>query len=112
MNEVSEDYRFQSHEFRITDSEKRIHGLESSVSAILSNQAVTNERLSTISKQLDNGIKAKLDRFEKDLNEIMPLVKSKAELEKTLRNSLLIIACGGAVSLILFVLKQYLLNGP
>jgi len=111
MNDTTEDYRFQAHEDRITLAESRIHALEASTATMIANQAVTNERLSTISKQLDNGIKSKLEKFEKDMNEIMPLVRNKAELEKTIRNAIIILACGGAGSLILFVVKLYLGHG-
>lgn len=111
MNDTTEDYRFQAHEDRITRAEISIHSIEAIQSQILQNQAVTNERLSTISKQLDNGIKTKLEKFDKDMNLIMPLVMSKAEMEKTIRNAIIILSCGGAGSLILFVLKLYFGHG-
>lgn len=111
MNDTTEDYRFSAHEDRITTAENRIHSLEATAASILSNQAVTNERLSTISKQLENGIKSKLDKFDKDMNIIMPLVMNKADMERTIRNAIIILACGGAGSLILFVVKLYLGHG-
>lgn len=111
MNDTTEDYRFQAHEDRIATAENRIHSLEATTANILANQAVTNERLSTISKQLENGIKTKLEEFAKDMNEIKPLVKNKAELEKTIRNAIIILAIGGAASLFIFVLKLFLGHG-
>ena len=111
MNDTTEDYRFQAHSERITTAEMRIHTLEATTASILANQAVTNERLSVISKQLENGIKSKLDKFDKDINEIMPLVRNKAELEKTIRNAIIILSCGGAAALIMFVIKLYLFDG-
>lgn len=107
MNDTTEDYRFQAHEQRITENEKHTRILEGTVSEILRNQAVTNERLSTISKQLDNGIKTKLEKFDRDMNIIMPLVINKAEIEKTVRNAIIILASGGAGALILFVVRSY-----
>ena len=74
MSDIAEDYRFNAHENRITTAEGRIHTLEATTASILAGQAVTNERLSTISKQLENGIKSKLDKFDKDMNLIMPIV--------------------------------------
>ena len=111
MENTTEDYRFKAHEDRIATAESRIHNLESDMSTILSNQAVTNERLSVISKQLENGIKSKLEKFDRDINMIMPLVINKAEMEKTIRNAIIILACGGAASLMLFVIKLYLKHG-
>lgn len=111
MNDTTEDYRFQAHEDRITTAESRIHTLESTTASILAAQAVTNERLSTISKQLENGIKTKLENFEKDMSIIKPVVMNKAEMERTIRNAIIILACGGAGSLILFVVKLYLGHG-
>lgn len=111
MNDTTEDYRFSAHEDRITTAEGRIHTLEATTASILAAQAVTNERLSTISKQLENGIKTKLDKFDKDMNIIMPMVMNKADMERTVRNAIIILACGGAGSLILFVVKLYLGNG-
>lgn len=111
MESTTEDYRFKAHEDRITTAESRIHNLESDMATILSNQAVTNERLSVISKQLDNGIKSKLEKFNQDMNVIMPLVMNKADMERTVRNAIIILACGAAFSLIGFVVKLYLGHG-
>lgn len=111
MENTTEDYRFQAHEDRITTAEARIHSIEATQSAILQSQAVTNERLSTISKQLENGIKTKLEEFAKDMNVIKPLVQNKAKLEETLRNALIILACSGGAALLLHVLKSYFSHG-
>lgn len=106
MNDTTEDYRFQAHEDRITTAESRIHALEASTATMIANQAVTNERLSNISKKLDG-----LEQLEKDMNEIKPLVKNKADLERTMRNALIILACSGGAALLLHVLKSYLGHG-
>ena len=91
--------------------EDRVQAVEAIQSSILQSQAVTNERLSMISKQLENGIKSKLEKFDRDMNIIMPLVVNKAEMEKTIRNSLIILSVGGAGSLFVFVLKLFFNHG-
>ena len=106
-----EGLNYQIHEKRMLAVEERVHDLESTQSTILQNQAVTNERLSAISRQLENGIKSKLEKFDKDMSIIMPLVINKAEMEKTIRNAIIILAVGGAGSLFIFVLKLFFLNG-
>lgn len=55
--------------------EERIQTLEKNMSTMLTQIAVTNEKLNTISKQLENGIKLRLDTLTRDMSKILPIIE-------------------------------------
>lgn len=95
--------------------EGRIQALEHSVSRILTEVAVSNERLNTISKQLENGIKLRLDTLTRDMAKILPVIEKDMKKESAVEIAVAIAikttVVGGILSvfgaILMFVIKIY-----
>lgn len=97
--------------------EERIQTLEKNVSRILTETAVGNERLNTISKQLENGIKLRLDTLTRDMAKILPVIekdmKKESAVEIAIAVAIKTTVIGGIMSLFgaiaMFVVKMFFL---
>ena len=108
MSETAEsDYRFKSHDDRIVRLEGSVSSIIENQNRMITEQALTNVKLSTISQQLENGIKSKLTLLDDNMKRILPIIENRVDLDRTIRNAIIILSCGGAASLLLFVLRQY-----
>lgn len=130
------DYRFKANEDRIARLELDNSKILSDQSGILQALAINNERMSafkaqqelnnikveskidSLSKQLDNGIKAKLEKLASNWELILPIIEADKEAKKkgSLVNTAIEIsiktgivgAIGtGFIALFLFLLKLY-----
>ncbi len=102
------NYKCESHDVRIEHLEKSVSAIVENQNKMITEQALTNVKLETISKQLENGIKSKLVTLDNNMAKILPIIENRVELDKVIRNAIVILACGGAASLFIFVLRQYL----
>ena len=104
---TEEDYRCKAHDERIAKLENTVTAIIDNQNKMITEQALTNVKLDTISRQLENGIKSKLVVMEANMARILPVIENKIDLDKVIRNSILVLAVGGAASLFMFVLKLY-----
>ncbi len=95
--------------------EGRIQTLEHNVSKILTEIAVSNERLNTISKQLENGIKLRLDTLTRDMAKILPVIEKDMRKESAVDIAVAVAikttVVGGILSvfgaILMFVIKMF-----
>jgi hypothetical protein len=80
-----EEYRCHSHESRITILESNTAKILSEQAKMITEQALTNERLNTISKQLENGIKARLDDLSKNMQIVLPVITQELKRDSSMK---------------------------
>lgn len=115
-----------SYEYRCQMHDQRIEALEGSVTKILSEQgrmlteqALTNERLSIISKQLENGIKDRLDELSKNMQIVLPVITQelkrdsavKLAIEMSIKTGVVAAILSAFGAAILFIAKLYFSHG-
>ena len=102
-----EEYRCRMHENTIKDSTERINVIEHTMNTMQVSQARIEGDLSYIKKKLENGITTKLEHLTSDMSKILPIIEERTDLNKTIRNAIIIICVSGGASLLLFVMRLY-----
>lgn len=102
-----EEYRCRMHEETIKDSAERITVLEHNVNMMQVSQARIEENISAIKAKLENGITTRLESLTHNMSKILPIIEERTDLNKTIRNAVIIICVSGGSSLLLFVMRLY-----